>query len=160
MLNEKELMILSELRKDSRQSLTDISRKTNIPVSTIFDNLIKLNKGIVKKKVSLLNFDVMGYPIFVNLIVRSSGKKNVERLLLSKPNVNSLSRTKGENCFFIQCFFRNMSEFESFKDELNEMGAKELKEFHVIGEIKREVFLTNESHIKMALENKEDLFFP
>ncbi len=158
MLDEKELLILSELRKNSRQSLAEISRKTNIPISTVFDKLIKLDKLIIKKNVSLFNFDKMGYGIKVNFIVKCKKKQEIKDFLLNKTNVNSVYGINNGSDFIIECLFKTMCELELFKEELADFGIEDLKEHHIIEEIKREDFLTQQTHIKMAMGNKENIF--
>jgi DNA-binding Lrp family transcriptional regulator len=153
-LDIRELKILSELRKNSRQSLTQISRKINIPVSTIFDKLIKLNNAIIKKNISLFDFDKLGYNIKVNFIVKNPSKKHFKKFLLNKININSLYRINNYNNYHIECFFKNLNELEIFKEELIDLGIKDLKEYHVVEEIKKEEFFTKPIHIEMAHFNK------
>ena len=43
-MKKKDQILLSYLRKDARMPLTKMSKKTNIPVSTLFDRL-KVNEG-------------------------------------------------------------------------------------------------------------------
>jgi len=40
---EKDLLILSELRQNARETLTKMSKHTGIPISTIFDKIKQLN---------------------------------------------------------------------------------------------------------------------
>lgn len=153
-LGEKELLILSELRKDSRQSLAEISRKTNIPLSTVFDKLVRLKKAVIKKNISLFDFDKAGYNIQVNFIFKSKDNE-IRDFLLNKTNVNSAYiMNKGD--FFAECFFRNMSGLERFKDELNGFKIEELREHHIIEEIKKEDFFTKQEHIDMAKKGNAD----
>ncbi len=57
-MNQKDLKILAYLRQDARMPLTSMSKKTGIPVSTIFDrlrnnenNVIFLNSSSTKRKI-------------------------------------------------------------------------------------------------------------
>lgn len=154
MLNQRELLIIAELRKNSRQSLAEIARKTNIPISTIFDKLIKLNKIIIEKNVSLFNFDKVGYNVRVNFIIKCNKKKELKNFLLNKPNVNSAHGINNGANFLIECFFKSFSELELFKEELADFGIEDLKEHHIVEEIKKEEFLTKEVHLSMVLGNE------
>jgi len=50
MIDEKDEMILEELKKDSRQSTADISRHTKIPRVTVHERIKRLKeKGIIKR---------------------------------------------------------------------------------------------------------------
>jgi DNA-binding Lrp family transcriptional regulator len=52
-IKKHDLKIISHLRKNSRESLTTLSRKTNIPVSTLFDK-VKNKTGYYIKKIHVL----------------------------------------------------------------------------------------------------------
>ena len=70
MLTEKELSILSILRENSRKTLVDISKETNIPVSTVFDNINKLEQKAIKKHVSIMDFSKLGFNARANIMVK------------------------------------------------------------------------------------------
>ncbi|MBU4209210.1 MAG: winged helix-turn-helix transcriptional regulator [Proteobacteria bacterium] len=42
MIKKTDLIIISSLRQNAREKLTEMSRKTRIPVSTIFDRIAEL----------------------------------------------------------------------------------------------------------------------
>lgn len=152
LIDKKEILILSELRKNARQSLTEISRRTDIPVSTVFDKLLHLNKTIIRRNVSLFNFDKIGH-LKVSFVIQQ-GKTDLKEFLLNNSNVNSAYRVNKSDNLFIECLFRNLYEVELFKEKLADMEVKSTQEHHITEEIKREDFLTNENHIRMILENK------
>lgn len=153
MLDKRDLLILIELRKNSRQSLASISRKTNIPVSTIFDKLINLNKSIIKRSMSLFNFSEIGYPLKVNFIIKCKENKGIKNFLLNKDSVNTIYRINNGDDFFVECIFKDMLELESFKMELIDFGIERLKEHSIVEEIKIEDFFTKKEHHKMLLKN-------
>ena len=70
MISNKELLILNHLRGDSRKSLAEISRNTGIPISTVFDKLVWLEKKVINRYVSLLDFQKIGYGIKVNMLFK------------------------------------------------------------------------------------------
>lgn len=150
MLDEKELLILVELRKNSRRSLAEMSRKTDIPSSTIFDKLIELNKAIIRKNVTLFNFDKVGYCVKVNFIIKCRKEREIKEFLLRNNNVNSAYRVNNGADFFIECLFKDMHELELFKEELAEFGIDNLKEHHTVEEIKKEEFMTKGEHLKLV----------
>ena len=67
MINKKDILIISNLRIDARMPLTKMSRKTNIPVSTIFDRLKINENGLIKKHTCILNFSKLGYNVRANI---------------------------------------------------------------------------------------------
>ena len=142
MLAKKELSILSHLRKDSRKSLSKISKETGIPLSTVFDNLGKLEKKVIKKYVSLIDFSKMGYNLKVNFILKSGDKKEeLKQFLLSNKNVNSLLRLNGEADFLVEGIFKDMKELEEFNNKLDGHKIVNKMEHHIIEEIKTEGFI-------------------
>jgi DNA-binding Lrp family transcriptional regulator len=60
-MNDKDVLIVSHLRKDARMELTEMSRLTRLPVSTLYDRT-KMHKdeGLVRKYASLLRFEKLG----------------------------------------------------------------------------------------------------
>ena len=142
MLTNKELSILNHLRKDSRKSLSKISKETGIPLSTVFDNLRKLEKKIIKRYVSLIDFSKIGYDLEVSFILDAgNGKDELKQFLILNHNVNSILSLGGRFDFLIECIFKDMKELENFKDKLDRYDIKGKKEHHIIEEIKIEGFI-------------------
>ncbi|MBL7050786.1 Lrp/AsnC family transcriptional regulator [Candidatus Woesearchaeota archaeon] len=141
MLTNKELLILSHLRGDSRKSLAEISRDTGIPISTIFDKLIKLEKGVIMRYVSLLDFQKLGYGIKVNFMFKlDQDISEFKRFLMMHKKVNSISRLSGDFDFLAECVFENMKELTEFSESLDKFKISDKQEYHLIDEIKVEGF--------------------
>ena len=142
MIADKEISILSHLRKNSRKPLSRISRETGIPQSTVFDNVIKLEKGIINKYVSLINFSKIGYALKVNFILKGDKEKDIlKQFLLSNNNVNSFLKLSGGFDFLVECIFKDIVYLEEFNDKLNLYGVVEKMEHQIIDEIKTEGFM-------------------
>ena len=75
MIRKKELMLLACLRNNARETLTNISKKTNIPISTIFDKLKEYEKTFIKKHTSILDFKKLGYDIRINMLLKVDRSK-------------------------------------------------------------------------------------
>ncbi len=141
MLTEKELLILSHLRENSRKTITDIAKETGIPKSTVFDNINKLKTKVIKKNVSLLDFSKVGYGLRVNFAIKAKNKKEAREFLANHKNVNSVYKTTNNFDFYIEAIFKNMKEMHDFKDELDNLGIKRSEEHFLIDDIKREGFM-------------------
>jgi DNA-binding Lrp family transcriptional regulator len=148
MINEAENLILTQLRKNARMSLRDISKNTNVPVSTVFDKLRKLQEEIILKHTTLYDFAKLGCPLRVDYVIRVGEKKRdeVKQLLLHSASVNSIFRTNNGNDFYVEAIFRDLKGITDFDEELNRVGAK-AQMFHIIEELKREEFFTNAAEI-------------
>lgn len=63
-LDETDLQILKELQKDGRMNYAEISRKTGIPSSTVYDKIVRLvNKGVIKKFTVILDREKVGFGV-------------------------------------------------------------------------------------------------
>ncbi|MCX6709483.1 MAG: Lrp/AsnC family transcriptional regulator [Candidatus Woesearchaeota archaeon] len=149
---ENDVLILSHLRKDSRKSIALISRETGIPISTIFDKIERLEKKIIKKYTTIIDFSKIGYNFRVNFMIkaRDDKKENVKNLLLLHPNINTLLRINNGYDFYAELVFHDLSELDSFNEKLSQAGAKESISHHIIEDVKREGFLTGESDIEIT----------
>jgi DNA-binding Lrp family transcriptional regulator len=143
MIGKEEIRILSSLRKNSRQSLLSISRKTSIPQSTVYDKMKKYEIGCIKKYTSILDFPALGFNIRAMVMVRSEDGLNVERYLTESLSVNSLFRLNDRYEFLADCIFCYMAEYKEFIMGLESLRA-EKDVFFVIDELKRECFLNME----------------
>jgi DNA-binding Lrp family transcriptional regulator len=127
------MLVLSELRKNSRQSIASIARKLNIPLSTCHDNY-KAVKHCIKKHTSLIDFDKLGYSLRINFTFKT---KDIHPILNNK-HINSIYRINNKNTFLAECFFRNINEAYEFKENLQELGMKHIRMSYIIDEIKKE----------------------
>ncbi|MBI3034498.1 Lrp/AsnC family transcriptional regulator [Candidatus Woesearchaeota archaeon] len=143
-MKQKDMRILSMLRGDCRMSLTDISRKTSIPVSTIYDRLKLFNRSIIKKNSALIDFSKIGYVVKTHILfcVERSQKEVFADYLGKQHNVNSLYRINNGFDFLAEVLCRDINELELFMDTLQlKFKIKDKKTFFIISELKREAFL-------------------
>ncbi len=131
----KEMKILANLRQDARQSLVSISKKTDIPVSTVYEKIKQQESLTIKKYTSLLDFPSLGFNIRAKILV----KGDVKDYLMEHENVNSVFQLNDGFDFAADCIFKHMSEFKSFIEGLD--GVKK-EVFFVTDELKREEFLS------------------
>jgi len=153
MKKRKDLMILSHLRRDARKSLVDLSKKTGIPASTIYDRVNAQEKGAIKKYTALLDFEKLGYHGRTYVAVKLDDLRKREellRFLLEYDCVNSLYKINLGYHYLFEAVFKNISEAESFIDSLEErFGIDEKHIFNIIEEIRKEDFLTKEEHVEV-----------
>lgn len=138
MINQKSLSVIQELRKNARQSLTDISRYISMPLSSLFKSVKKLeDEKIILKYSALLDYNKIGYSTRIFLSVQAKEKEKFKEFMMEHPKVNSLSRASS-NSFFAEMIFRNMLELEDFLESLEVFGVQNKEVYHIIQEIKRE----------------------
>ena len=127
-MKEKEAVLLKHLRQNSRKSLVKISQEENIPVSTLFDTLKKLESSIVLKHVSLIDFLKLGYGTKVHFVISSKKKQELKEFLMQNHNVNTLSSLINGYDFYVECIFKDLKEMTEFKEKLEKFEINNLEE--------------------------------
>ena len=69
-MKQTDLRILAHLRNNARASITGISRKTGIPVSTIFDRIRVYENQLVHKFTALIDFSKLGFNVRANIFLK------------------------------------------------------------------------------------------
>jgi Lrp/AsnC family transcriptional regulator, regulator for asnA, asnC and gidA len=145
-MKQSDLRILQHLRENSRTSLTTISRKTGIPVSTIFDRIRSYESGFVHKFTALVDFSKLGYTVRANILLKiePGHREKVKGYLMAHPRVNTIQRVNNGFDYAAECVFMSIKESEEFIEEL-EMQFKVIGKlvFHIIDDVAREKLLTH-----------------
>ena len=151
MIRKKELMLLSCLRKNARETLTNMSKKTKIPISTIFDKLRDYETGFIQKHTSLIDFKRLGYDIRINLLIKINREKRdgFEKFVMANHSVNSVFRINNVYDYLIDAIFKNIREFHMFSYKIESFGVVEMTEHFIIDELKRESFLSDTNFIEL-----------
>lgn len=147
MVSEKELEVVRHLRRNARIKLTELSRVTNLPVSTLFDMVRRPGFGGINRMCALLDFQKLGFgacAIMLLKVVPECREKLKAHLLVSE-HVNYLIRVNNGFDFVVECVFRNMRELEEFCEKLEKLYRVKGRDVHfVIEELRREGFLVNQ----------------
>lgn len=136
--------MISYFRKDGRISLTALSRKTGLPVSTIHERLKRMVASKVVRPSLLLNFSSFGFnaKAFLLISVPHAEKEPLLKHLSNSYHVNSLFRINNGWTALCECIFREMVELENFVEQLERKFSVSKKEvFYVLNELSRENFL-------------------
>lgn len=144
MLREVDLKFISYLRKNSRQTLTEISKKTRIPISTLYDKLRAHENTIILKHTSLIDFSKLGFNCRANILLKSK-KEHREKLsgyLKAHPAINNLFKINNGFDFMAEGVFCNVKDMEDFLEELEKAFDIDEKQTHyIIEDLKREEFI-------------------
>lgn len=146
MLKQKELLIIASLRENSRQSLTDMSKKINIPISTIFDRLRIQEKNLIQKYTSIIDFSRLGYNLKTQIVIKvnKDDKRALKTLLMKHQNINSVYKLGDGFDFMVEGIFRSLKEVEDFSDLLDtQLRVEKKKIYYIIEDIKREEVLAD-----------------
>jgi len=149
-MNTKDMKILSHLRNDARMSLTSMSKKTSIPISTIFDKIKLLQDDIIKKHTTLLDFNKLGYSTRASIMIAvdREDKDAVKDYLNKHPSINSVYKVNNGYDFMVEGIFRQIKDMEDFLDKIDsKFQIKDKKSYFIIDELKRESFMTDSNLI-------------
>ena len=154
MLPKKDLLILSELRSNSRETLTKISKNTGIPISTIFDKIKYYQGNLITKHTTLIDFSKLGFNARANIMVKVDREKREEakKFLLSHQNINSAYKVSNGFDFLIEGIFKNVKEVEDFIDFLGgKFKLEQTQVYYIIEDIKKESFMNNNELLNLVI---------
>jgi len=145
-MKRKDLLIMSCLRQNARESLTRLSRKTSIPVSTIFDRLKCDADRLIQRHTCLIDFSRLGFSTRANIALRVDRKarEGLKEHLIKHQHVNSVYKINNGFDFMVEGVFRNIKEVEEFGEQLEEkFKIKQKQVYYIIEDIARERFLAS-----------------
>ena len=146
MLNQKDIQIISHLRTNARLSLTEISKKTSIPISTIYTKLLAYRAGLIKKHTTLLDFEKLGYHTIalIFLSCEQSQKEALAESLVKNENINSVFKLNNEFQLMVEGVFRHVADVDEFLEGLeSRFPITQRKLFYIVKELRRENFSPN-----------------
>lgn len=146
MIKQKDVAILTALRQDGRQKLTEMSKQVRLPVSTIYDRIKNHQKQYIAKHSSILNFEALGFQTRAHVLFKlhKEEKETFLETLRKTPFVNSIYRINNGFDIMTECVFRNINELETFLEKLDikhRIKAREV--YYIIEDIVREQFLSD-----------------
>jgi len=151
----KDLLLLSYLRQNSRMSLTKLSKKTGIPISTIFDKIRKTHGSLIQRHVCLIDFSKLGFSVNVTILLKvgKNQRKEAGEYLKKFFNINSLLKINNGYDYLLDGVFHNLKELEQFFDVLETKFTLKKKDvYYTIEDIKREEFLADPSVLDYVME--------
>jgi DNA-binding Lrp family transcriptional regulator len=144
MINDNDMKVVSMLRENARQSLIRISKKTGIPVSTIYDRMKNHEKSIIKKYVAILDFPKLGMNIRSHIHAYIKNEAEFESFINENLNINSAFKVSGKYNYMLDVICRHMSEYDSLMREIDRFKPDLIETHFVHGEIKNEEFLAGD----------------
>lgn len=151
----KDLMVISCLRENARETLTRMSRRIKMPISTIYDRLRHQEKDLIVRHTALLDFARLGFAARVTMALRveRTARQDTEAYLRGHSHVNSLYKINNGYDFLIECVFRHLKDLQGFVEELEDrFPILEKQIYYIVDDIKREAFLSNPEELGMYLK--------
>ena len=160
MIKKNELLLLSHLRRNARETLTKISRKTRLPISTIYDRLKLQEAELIVKHTSLLDFAKLGFNTRVSIAIKVPRelRLSLEDYLQKHTSVNSLYKINNGYDFMAEGIFRRLKEFQEFIEVLEDkFPGMEKQMYYIVDDMKREEFLSNPDQVDAFLNVKSNI---
>ena len=151
-MNTKDVKILACLRQNGRMPISKLSKKTGLPVSTIFDRL--RSRNCIERHVALLDFGSLGFSTKAIVLVRApkETKDALHKYLSMHFHINNLCRVNNGYDYCFECVFKTINELENFLESLEEkFDIKTRTAFYIINEIRREAFLSDPNTAELVL---------
>lgn len=143
-LDEKDMRILEQLKEDSSQTTSQISKKIGIPITTVHNRIKKMEENeIISGYTVELNYKLLGKElaayILVNVDYKLLKKENMTQYELAKEIkgksfVENTSMVTGDTDIIIKVRAENI-------DELNDFVTKELRNLPGVEKTKTMVIL-------------------
>ena len=147
------MLIISNLRRNSRETVTNISKLTKIPVSTIFDRLKLRETDLIKSYSMFLDYSKLGYCFKTNIMlgVNLEEKEVLRNYLENHFNVNSMFAIGNGFDFYIEGIFKDRFEMDDFLMDLGTRFNITRKEYYpILEEIRHEDFLSKPEEISLV----------
>ncbi|MGV8086117.1 MAG: Lrp/AsnC family transcriptional regulator, partial [Candidatus Woesearchaeota archaeon] len=134
---KKDILLMTYFRKNARENLTQISRLTRIPVSTIFDKLREFERGLIQKHTTLIDFKMLGFDIRVNMLFKISkeSRQEFKDFLMTNENVNSIFRITNGYDYLVEAIFRDMTDMQRFSELLDRFKIESKQELFILEDL-------------------------
>jgi len=112
-LDDKDLAIINELKENSRASIRDIAKKTNIRPSTVHVRINQLiKKGVIEKFTLKLNNKAFGEDFIVFVLIKTN--EEIKKSVFNQKAVREVFGVTGEYDLMMKLKFKDIDEFNKF----------------------------------------------
>jgi len=114
-IDDKDSKILRTLKEDSRLSIREIAKKTNLRPSTIHKRIARLKEEEVIQKFTVkLDDEKMGEGFIVFMFVKTKPSTILDNYVLKDGHIKEVYGVTGEYDLLIKLKFRDVGEFNDF----------------------------------------------
>lgn len=125
--------ILNLLRKNSRTSIAELSKKLAISAATAYSRFHHLNPRYVKRFVPILDFPKLGYTMRTAFFLKTNNTKGI-----NTGPVNSMTKLQGKHNIMLECIFKNNEEAVKYAESLKRYKPRI---YHLVEEVCTEEFI-------------------
>ncbi|MBN1792964.1 hypothetical protein JW826_04755 [Candidatus Woesearchaeota archaeon] len=132
------LKIIGTLRRNGRAGFSEIAREHGLPITTVYDNYVKLARGgVVRKHSSIIDYKQLGFNYRSFIFLKSGRRDELLSFLEAHPSVNSIMKINDYD-FMVDVIFPGMKEFYAFLDVLDDYGLSAIEHHDVVAPVKTE----------------------
>jgi len=145
MVDKKDLLIVSYVRMNARETLTRISKKTKVPVSTVYERIKKKEASIIVRHTSLLDFRKLGFMTRAQVLIKAKQgeRQKVQDFLSKHHHVNNLTKINNGYDYLVEVVFRHVQDLECFIEKLEDRFKIKKQVHYVLSDIAREKFMSD-----------------
>ncbi len=113
MLDSKDTKIISALKQNSRESIRDIAKKTNLRPSTVHQRMQKLVKNKVIEKFTVKLDNKAAAENFIVFVLIKTGD-DIDNRVFNHKNIKEVFGVTGEHDLILKLKFKDVEEFNNF----------------------------------------------
>ncbi len=135
-LDEKDKKILVMLDIDARMSLTDISKKTGIPVDTVKYRIEKMESNEILQYQAIIDPELIGYPIlnevhFQLVNFSTQEQERIKKYVTNNPYIIYGVKLSGKHDYAIAIIAKDARQFDSVFNEFKTVFQNIIKDYDV-----------------------------
>ena len=144
-LDEKDLRVLDELKENAKRTTSQISKRVNLPITTVHNRIKKLEKlGIIKRYTVELDYKKLDKPMTAYVMVQviymlPSGIKvmqeDVAKHIKGLPGVELVELLTGTTDIMVKVRVKDV-------DELNDFIIRKLRKIEGVDKVQTSVVLS------------------
>lgn len=127
-IDDLDLRLISELRKDARKSFREIAEKLKVAEGTVYNRVGKLQElGVIKRFMVDIDYSQLGYDLIaiIGIIVEGGALPAMEKKFAEEPNVSAVYDVTGEYDALIVARFKDRDSLNDFVKRV--LAAPEVK---------------------------------
>jgi len=114
-LDRKDHSILEVLKRNSRASVREIAKLTDIRPSTVHQRIKRMiDIGAIQQFTIKLDDEILGEPLTVFILITGAPGQYLDAKLFKSPAVKEVHGITGEYDIIMKCKFSDLSQFHQF----------------------------------------------
>ncbi|PRR79175.1 HTH-type transcriptional regulator LrpC [Clostridium liquoris] len=121
-IDEIDAMILSELQKNSRLSIRELSKRINLSPPSVSERVKRLeDSGVIEKYTIKINKKNLGFPIdcIIKVTMKNGEYEKFKAFIKDFPRSEWCYRIAGDGCFLVKLSISELNEVEEFINSIS-----------------------------------------